>query len=84
VNVHELGIHEQASTHGLPSHLEPLPIDIPVDENVKVRIPVLLKFQDSDIDWSRAEPPFEVHAQLCPGLVQVSDRISLDLVRIES
>ena len=79
MNIDEADIDHVAAADGDPGFPYPFDIDVPVDQNVKVRISVLLEFQDPNVLRRDAMMALQVNTQLRKYRIQVANRIAFDL-----
>lgn len=63
MDIHEANIDHEAATDGDPGFPDPFEVDVPVDEDVKMRVSVLLEFKDSDVLRSDSEVALEINPQ---------------------
>src|SRR5713226_5401013 len=68
------------SDPGLPY---PFDLDVPVDQNVKMRISVLLELQNPNVLRRAPMMALQINPQLGERRVQMANRISFDLFWIE-
>ena len=72
-------IDHVAATDGDPGLAYPFDLDIPVYQNVKVRVPVLLEFQDPNVLRRAPMMTLQVNPQLGKRCIQIANGIALDL-----
>lgn len=77
--INEADIDHVAAPYGDPGLPNPFDLDAPVDQNVKVRVPALLKFEDSDVLRRAPVVALQVDPQLGKRRIQVGNGIALDL-----
>ncbi len=71
MHIHISDIHHQATAERRPCILNPLSLNPTVEQDVKVSVPVLLVFQDSNVRWRMSHEPLQIDAEICPYLVYV-------------
>jgi len=83
VQIDEPNIDNASSPDGIPCDREPRLLNESVDQDVKMRIPVLLKFKDRYVLGRNTKLPAPVGPQLVEGVTQVDHAIALNLPRIK-
>lgn len=78
MDLNRFDIDEQAAPNGLPGLLHPCEINAPVNEQMKMRVSILLKFQHSNVLRNVSQLTLQVDSKFCEYIVQVCDRITLD------
>ena len=66
-----------------PGSPNPFEIDVAVDQNMEMRVAVLLEFEDSDILRSNSTLPLEINPQFGEGGIQIANRVSLNFLGIK-
>jgi hypothetical protein len=79
MHVHIPDIHHATSADGLPRRPYPITRNVPVNQNVEVRIAVLLEFKNSDVLRSGSKLAFQIDAKHPENTIQIFDRIAIDL-----
>ena len=77
--IDEADIDHIAATDGDPGLPYPFEIDVPVDQNVKVGVPVPLEFEDSDVLRSDSVLALQVDPQFGEHGIQITNRIAFNL-----
>src|SRR5258707_9250586 len=83
VHVHIFDIYERAASYRLPGVPQPYPFDIAVNQEMEVRVPAFLKFENPDIRGRNSKPSFQICSKLGEYRVQIPDRIAFDLRRVK-
>lgn len=84
VDINKFDIHEETTANHLPSVLKPCKFDTAANQNVKVWVPILLKFENPYVGRDSAKFPLKIGAKFCPGSIEVTDWVSVDFGRVQS
>jgi len=79
MNIHVSDVNHPTTTNSDPGGLYPFACDVPVDQDVKVRIPVLLEFENSYVLRSNSVLALQVDPQLGEDGIQIANGIALNL-----
>jgi hypothetical protein len=79
VQINEANINHVPAANGDPCLPYPFDLDTPVDQDVKVRVPILLEFQDPNVLWGATVVTPKVNPKFVIRRIQVTDRIAFDL-----
>src|SRR5262245_38158129 len=83
VDINVLDIHIATASDCLPGFLQPTKWDTAIDEEMEVGVPVLLKFENSDVSWGDAKLAPQIRAQFGEHIIQVAYGITLDPFRVK-
>ncbi len=83
MDIDEADIDHVAAADGDPCLSYPFDLDTPVDQDMKMGIPVLLVFQDANVLRRAPMMTLQVDSQLCKRCIQVANRIALDFRWVE-
>ena len=78
MNIHVSDVNHPTTTDSNPGGLYPFACDVPVDQDVKVRIPVLLEFENSYVLRSNSVLALQVDPQLGEHGIQIANGIALN------
>jgi hypothetical protein len=79
MHIDKADIDHVAAANGDPGFPDPFELNVPVDQNVKVRISVLLEFQDPNVLRGDAIVALQVDAKLRKRPIYVWNWITVDL-----
>ena len=65
--IHKADIDHEAATDGDPGSPNPFEVDVAVDQNMEMRVAVLLEFEDSDVLRSDFTLPLQIDPQFGEG-----------------
>src|SRR5205807_5455032 len=80
VHIYTADIDHKAAAHGDPGSTNPFEVDVPVDEDMKMRVAVFLEFEDSNVLRSDSELALQINAQFREGLIQITNGIALNFL----
>jgi hypothetical protein len=83
MNVHKADVYNPPPTNRVPSRGKPSLLDETVNQNMEMRLPVLVKFQNCDVLRGGTELPAKIRSQLIEGVSEVDHGIAFDLFRVE-
>ena len=67
MHIDKPNVDHESPTDRDPGTSYPLKVDIPVNQDVEMGIPVLLEFEDANVLRRHAVGTAQVHSQLCEG-----------------
>ncbi len=75
MEIDKTDIDELSAAYSSPALLNPVLRDESIDQEVEMRVPVLLEFKDPDIRDRNPKLPLNIRSPLREGLVDVRDRV---------
>ena len=79
MEIDEPNVDDETSAHGVPCCGQPSLLDESIDQDVEVRIAILVEFEHRDVFRSGPELPSQIGPKLVERVAQVYDGIALHL-----
>jgi len=83
MHIHQSNVDHEAPADRNPGPSYPFEIEVPVNQDVEMRITVLLEFKDADVLRCTSILSLQVNAQFRECLIQVADGVAFDFGGIE-
>src|SRR5438046_6440560 len=83
VQIDEANIHDPTTADCFPGSGKPSLLNETVDEDVQMRLSILMKLQNCDVYWCCAVLSAQIRSQLIETLTKMGYGVALDLFRLE-
>ena len=81
--IHKADIDHKATANADPGSTNPFEVDVPVDQDMKMRVAVFLEFENSNVLGSHSTLPLQIDPQFGEGAIQITNGIAINFLWIQ-